>query len=70
MGASAVPQTEWLRTTASQATQAGAHAEAAASAIAATEAEYGEMWAQDVAAMYGLTEHEFNEQKQRLLGGR
>ena len=89
MGASAAPQTEWLRTTATQATQAGAQAKAAASAyesaysmtvppsqvaanraelmtlqatnllgqnasaIAATEVEYGEMWAQDVAAMYG-----------------
>src|ERR1700761_3990347 len=89
MAASAAPQTEWLRTTATQATQAGTQAKAAASAyesaysmtvppsevaanraqlmtlqatnllgqnaaaIAATEFEYGEMWAQDVAAMYG-----------------
>jgi PPE-repeat protein len=89
MGASAAPQTEWLRTTAAQATQASTQAKAAASAyesaysmtvppsqvaanraqlmtlqatnllgqnasaIAATEVEYGEMWAQDVAAMYG-----------------
>ena len=89
MSASAAPQTQWLRTTATQATQAGAQAKAAASAyesaysmtvppsevaanraelmtlqatnllgqnasaIAATEVAYGEMWAQDVAAMYG-----------------
>ena len=89
MAASAAPQTEWLRTTAAQATQAGTQAKAAASAyesaysmtvppaevaanraqlmtlqatnllgqntsaIAANEVEYGEMWAQDVAAMYG-----------------
>jgi PPE-repeat protein len=85
MGASAAPQTEWLRTTAAQATQAKAAASAYesaysmtvapsqvaanraqlmtlqatnllgqnASAIAATEVEYGEMWAQDIAAMYG-----------------
>jgi PPE-repeat protein len=89
MVASAAPQTEWLRTTASQATQAGTQAKAAASAyesafsmsvppsvvaanraqlmtlqatnllgqntaaIAANEVEYGQMWAQDVAAMYG-----------------
>jgi PPE-repeat protein len=89
MATSAAPQTEWLRTTAARATQAGSQAKAAASAyesaysmtvppaevaanraqlmtlqatnllgqntlaIAATEVEYGEMWAQDVAAMYG-----------------
>jgi PPE-repeat protein len=89
MVASATPQTEWLRTTAAQATQAGTQAKAAASAyesafsmsvppsavaanraqlmtlqatnllgqntaaIAANEVEYGQMWAQDVAAMYG-----------------
>jgi PPE-repeat protein len=89
MVASAAPQTEWLRTTAAQATQASTQAKAAASAyesafsmsippsevaanraqlmtlqatnllgqntaaIAANEVEYGEMWAQDVAAMYG-----------------
>jgi PPE-repeat protein len=89
MVASAAPQTEWLRTTATQATQAGSQAKAAASAyesafsmsvppsvvaanraqlmtlqatnllgqntaaIAANEVEYGQMWAQDVAAMYG-----------------
>jgi PPE-repeat protein len=89
MVASAAPQTDWLRTTAAQATQAGTQAKAAASAyesafsmsvppsevaanraqlmtlqatnllgqntaaIAANEVEYGEMWAQDVAAMYG-----------------
>jgi PPE-repeat protein len=89
MAASAAPQTEWLRSTAVQATQAGTQAKAAASAyesafsmsvppsevaanraelmtlqatnllgqntaaIAANEVEYGEMWAQDVAAMYG-----------------
>jgi PPE-repeat protein len=88
MGAAAAPQTQWLRTTAAQATQAGSQAKAAASAyesaysmtvppsdvaanraqlmtlqatnllgqntaaIAANEVEYGEMWAQDVAAMY------------------
>jgi PPE-repeat protein len=89
MSASAAPQTQWLRSTAAQATQAGTQAKAAASAyesaysmtvppaevaanraelmtlqatnllgqntsaIAATEVAYGEMWAQDVAAMYG-----------------
>ena len=89
MAASAAPQTEWLRSTAAQASQAGAQAKAAASAyesafsmtvppaevaanraqlmtlqatnllgqnaaaIAANEVAYGEMWAQDVAAMYG-----------------
>jgi len=88
MAASAAPQVEWLRSTASQATEAGTQAKAAASAyesaysmtvppseiaanraqllilqatnllgqntsaIAATEVAYGEMWAQDVAAMY------------------
>ena len=88
MGALAAPQTDWLRTTAAQATQASAQAKTAASAyesaysmtvppsqvaanraqlmtlqatnllgqnasaIAATEVEYGEMWAQDIAAMY------------------
>src|SRR6201996_7091052 len=89
MAASAAPQMEWLRTTAAQASQAGAQAKAAASAyesafsmtvppaeiaanradlmmlqatnllgqnaaaIAANEVAYGEMWARDVAAMYG-----------------
>lgn len=89
MAAAAAPQLAWLNTTAAQATQASAQAEAAATAhesayamtvpppviaanraeltsllatnlvgqnaaaIAATEVEYGEMWAQDVAAMYG-----------------
>jgi PPE-repeat protein len=89
MAASAAPQMEWLRTTATQAAQAGTQAKAAASAyesaysmtvppaevaanraelltlqatnllgqnaaaIAANEVAYGEMWAQDVAAMYG-----------------
>jgi PPE-repeat protein len=87
MGASAAPQTEWLRSTA--ATQAGAQFKAAASAyesaysmtvppsevaanraqlmtlqatnllgrnaaaIGANEVAYGEIWAQDAAAMYG-----------------
>jgi PPE-repeat protein len=36
MGASAAPQTEWPRTTAAQATQAGAQAKAAASAYSMT----------------------------------
>ncbi len=89
MMASAAPQTEWLRSTAAQATHASSQAKAAASAyesafsmsvppsevaanraqlmtlqatnllgqntaaIAANELAYGEMWAQDVAAMYG-----------------
>jgi PPE-repeat protein len=89
MAASAAPQLEWLRSTATQAAQAGTQAKAAASAyesafsmtvppaevaanraqlltlqatnllgqnagaIAANEVAYGEMWAQDVAAMYG-----------------
>jgi PPE-repeat protein len=85
----ALPQLEWLQSTAGQAEQAGSQAAAAAgafeaafaetvpppvvaanrallmellatnflgqntAAIAATETEYGEMWAQDAAAMYG-----------------
>lgn len=89
MAAAAMPQVEWLRSTAAQAEQAGSQAVAAATAyeaafmatvppaevaanrallmallatnflgqntaaIAATEAQYGEMWAQDAAAMYG-----------------
>lgn len=88
MAASAAPQVEWRRSTASRATQASTQAKAAASAyesaysmtvpptaimanraqlltlqatnvlgqntsaIAANEVAYGEMWAQDVAAMY------------------
>ncbi len=89
MSAAAAPYLAWLSTTATQAEQAGAQANAAATtyesafamtvpppviaanraqlamlvatnvfgqntpAIAATEAQYGEMWAQDAAAMYG-----------------
>ena len=89
MAAAAIPQVAWLRSTATQAEQAGAQAVAAAAAyeaafmatvppaevvanrallmallatnflgqntaaIAATEAQYAEMWAQDAAAMYG-----------------
>ena len=89
MAAAAAPYVAWLSTTATQAEQAGAQANAAAAAyesafamtvppaliaanraqlsnlvatnllgqntaaIAATEAQYGEMWAQDAAAMNG-----------------
>ncbi|BBZ14490.1 PPE family protein [Mycobacterium branderi] len=89
MAAAAAPYVGWLQTTAAQAEQTAAQANAAASAyetafamtvpppliaanraqlmaliatnvlgqnapaIAATEAQYGEMWAQDAAAMYG-----------------
>jgi PPE-repeat protein len=89
MAAAAAPYVGWLNTTAAQAEQAGAQAQAAADAyeagfaatvppaeiaanraqlaslvttnvlgqntpaIAATEAQYGQMWAQDAAAMYG-----------------
>ncbi|ORB34807.1 hypothetical protein B4U45_11935 [Mycobacterium persicum] len=91
MVAAAMPQVAWLRSTASQAEQAGSQAVAAATAyeaafmatvppaevaanralmmallatnflgqntaaIAATEAQYAEMWAQDAAAMYGYS---------------
>jgi PPE-repeat protein len=89
MAAATVPYIGWMRTTAAQAAQTGAQAQAAAAAyeaafaatvpppvivanrttlmalvatnlfgqntpaIAATEAQYAEMWAQDAAAMYG-----------------
>jgi PPE-repeat protein len=89
MAAAAAPHSSWLNATAGQAQQAGAQANAAASAhsaaysmtvpppviaanraalatliatnilgqnapaIAATEAHYGQMWAQDAAAMHG-----------------
>jgi PPE-repeat protein len=89
MAAAAAPHAAWMNTTAAQAEQTAAQAQAAvtayeqafgmtvapaaiatnrtqlvsllennvlgqnAAAIAATEAEYGEMWAQDAAAMYG-----------------
>jgi PPE-repeat protein len=89
MAAAAAPYATWMTTTAAQAEQTAAQAQAAVSAyeqafgmtvppaeiatnrtqlasllqnnvlgqnapaIAATEAEYGDMWAQDAAAMYG-----------------
>ncbi|MBV9721248.1 MAG: PPE family protein [Mycobacterium sp.] len=91
MASAAAPYAAWMNTTAAQAEQTAAQAQAAATAyesafsmtvppaaitanrtqlaslvgdnvlgqntpaIAATEAQYGEMWAQDAAAMYGYT---------------
>jgi PPE-repeat protein len=91
MAAAAAPYATWMNTTAAQAEQTAAQAQAAvaayesafsmtvpptaiatnraqltslindnvlgqnAPAIAATEAQYGDMWAQDAAAMYGYT---------------
>jgi len=91
MAAAAAPYAAWMNTTAAQAEQTAAQAQAAVTAyesafsmtvppttiaanrtqltsliadnvlgqntpaIAATEAQYGEMWAQDAAAMYGYT---------------
>ena len=94
MSTSAAPQTEWLRTAAAQATQAGTQAKAAASTyesafsitvppaeVAANRAQLMTLQAtnllgQNASAIAAtevsngaLTEHEFNEQKQRLLGG-
>src|SRR3984885_14194855 len=50
MAAAAVPYVAWMNTTAAAAEQTASQL---APAIAATEAQYAEMWAQDAAAMYG-----------------